>query len=137
HKIYFLFLLSSISIFSLQAQWVKVLDLSKEKVGSISRIFPFKSNLIATTDIGTYLSKDSGSSWIKVDSSYAMTLVGKIVANDSIIFANTGYKGIYKSSDSGKSWHIIDSVPNNMIYDIIISEDNLLASGFSHIFLSK
>ena len=136
-KIILIILLSSLCVMNANAQWKKVLDLSSKKAGGAGPFISFKSNIIVGTDIGTYISSDSGITWKKVDSSSAMSGVVKYVATDSLIFANTYDAGIYYSNDSGNTWHITDITPSNSINDIILSGNNLLACSLSKIYLSS
>ena len=135
-KIILIILLSSLCFFDGQAQWKKVLDLSSKKAGGTGSFFTLKSRLIVVTDIGTYLSIDSGITWKLIDSSLAMCAINRFVASDSIVFANTT-AGIYFSTDSGSTWHITKSTPSTGINDIILSGNNLLACSKSKIYLSS
>jgi hypothetical protein len=62
------------------------------------------STILAGTDMGVYVSHDTGTTWIRTLAGMRVWTVGFDVRNPSDAFAGTDGSGVYASADSGATW---------------------------------
>jgi hypothetical protein len=62
------------------------------------------STILAGTDMGVYVSHDTGATWIRTLARMRVWTVGFDARNPSDAFAGTDGSGVYASADSGATW---------------------------------
>jgi hypothetical protein len=62
------------------------------------------STILAGTDLGIYVSRDTGATWTQTLAGFRVWTVGFDARNPSQAFAGTDGKGVYASADSGTTW---------------------------------
>jgi len=94
-----------------------------------------RSNLLAGTNLGVYLSTDKGENWSKVNTytpnpnnHLPSVTINAIVSIDTIIFAGTDGKGVYRSIDSGNTWTKVNvGLKNTYIWKLSIIDSTVFA----------
>jgi hypothetical protein len=79
-------------------------DLGSGKIWSVSVQPSLPSTLLAGTDKGVYVSRDSGATWTRTLAGIRVWAVGFDARNPSDAFAGTDGMGVYASADSGATW---------------------------------
>jgi hypothetical protein len=74
------------------------------KIWSVAVEPSLPSTIIAGTDVGAYVSHDSGATWIRTLAGMRVWTVGFDARNTSNVFAGTDGIGVYASADSGATW---------------------------------
>ena len=62
------------------------------------------STILAGTDLGIYVSRDTGATWTQTLAGFRVWTIGFDARNPSEAFAGTDGKGVYASADSGTTW---------------------------------
>ncbi|HEX5315917.1 MAG TPA: hypothetical protein VFX22_04620, partial [Candidatus Kapabacteria bacterium] len=70
----------------------------------VHAVITMGTSLYAGTDSGSFVSIDSGRSWMLIDSTLHKLSVQSITQNEGILFAGVWGGGVFRSSDSGKHW---------------------------------
>ena len=139
-KIALVILLTIFSFFDGFSQWKKVYDSNS----TYTTLFTDGNNVIARNNNGVMFTRDSGKSWIQVDTSIAMKMAIDFVRKDSAIFATSlslgnHVGGVYFSIDSGLTWKRSSSWPfTSNPSKIAISGNNILViTDLDRIVISK
>lgn len=74
------------------------------KIWSVAVEPSFPSTILAGTDEGVFVSRDTGSTWIQTLAGVRVWTVGFAAHNSSDAFAGTDGKGVYASTDAGNTW---------------------------------
>lgn len=87
--------------------------------------------IVLASNMGLYISTNSGSSWQKVDNTYFNRTNYYVYINDNNIFvANSG--GLYLSKDSGANWTFIsDNLSTQGIYVCAVYNNDLYIGSFA------
>lgn len=89
------------------ASWTEIhfgLMDSTGRCPSVNALAVSEGALFAGTQDGIFRSTDSGSTWTMVNSGITDTIVMKLAAGDSAIFAGSLDGGIFRSTDNGTTW---------------------------------
>ena len=118
------------------ASWKAVFTYEIYHVSSLAVI---DTNLFVGTDLGVYLSTDSGTSW-KPTSSPPEQVFGDVVSmavEGTNLFAGTSDNGIFFSTDLGASWTAVNSGLTNMtVHSLSVDGTNIFAGTNGGVFLS-
>lgn len=104
-RILFAFLFACGYYNTLSAQWAQT-------SGTSGRVTCFGSkgpSLFAGTNVGIFVSSDSGATWTETDSGLTDNHVNALVVNGADIFAATALAGVSVSTDNGKSWNAVNA----------------------------
>src|SRR6202051_599368 len=78
--------------------------LGSGKIWSVAIHPSLPSTILAGTDAGVYVSRDTGATWIRTLGGIRVWTVGFDARTPSNAFAGTDGKGVYASSDAGATW---------------------------------
>jgi hypothetical protein len=78
--------------------------LGSGKIWSVAVEPSLPSTILAGTDVGVYVSHDTGATWIRTLAGMRVWTVGFDARNPSNVFAGTDGIGVYASADSGATW---------------------------------
>ena len=125
---------------SASGQWVRTNGLDYDNVVALA---VSGRNLLASTIncqnlcIGiTYLSADTGKSWVWVGPSLDKSMVSSFAVLGTNLFAGTGggSPGVYRSTDNGVSWTVVDSIVHASCF--AVSGSILFAASGPRVFVS-
>jgi hypothetical protein len=117
--LYFIILISSISISKIKAQWAPIGPFG----GTITSSAVSGSNIFVGTYAGIYLSTNNGNNWISVNNGLpaysnipSRPIVQSITVNGATVFATYSNSTLYSSTNNGTSWSVIsvDGALNNV-----------------------
>jgi photosystem II stability/assembly factor-like uncharacterized protein len=107
---------------------------------SINKIAVQENNIYAGTNNGVYLSRDTGKTWIGVNTGLPVNnAIYTIAFQGNNIYAGT-YQGVYLSSNNGSNWTEINNglpVNNLQVYSLAIQGNNIYAGTHKGIYLSN
>lgn len=103
------------------------------------------ATMIAGTNTGVYISKNSGTSWAVADTGQLNTGVLSLAVQETgyqmNIFAGTDGHGVYYSSDTGKSWDKVSmdslTIDSTRIFSLLFNGTILFAAGDSGVYRSS
>ena len=78
--------------------------LGSGKIWSVAVEPSLPSTILAATDVGVFVSHDTGATWIRTLAGMRVWTVGFDARNPSNVFAGTDGAGVYASADSGATW---------------------------------
>ena len=82
----------------------RLTGLGSGKIWSVAVEPSLPSTILAATDVGVYVSHDTGATWIRTLAGMRVWTVGFDARNPSNVFAGTDGVGVYASADSGATW---------------------------------
>ncbi|MFZ0179636.1 MAG: hypothetical protein WAL84_07160, partial [Candidatus Dormiibacterota bacterium] len=82
----------------------RLTGLGSGKIWSVAVEPSLPSTILAGTDAGVYVSRDTGATWIRTLGGIRVWTVGFDARTPSNAFAGTDGKGVYASADSGATW---------------------------------
>jgi hypothetical protein len=82
----------------------RLTGLGSGKIWSVAVEPSMPSTILAGTDVGVYVSHDTGATWIRTLGGMRVWTVGFDARTPSNEFAGTDGKGVYASADSGATW---------------------------------
>jgi hypothetical protein len=82
----------------------RLTGLGSGKIWSVAVEPSVPSTILAGTDAGVYVSRDTGATWIRTLGGIRVWTVGFDARTPSNAFAGTDGKGVYASADSGATW---------------------------------
>jgi hypothetical protein len=88
--------------------------LGSGKIWSVAVEPSLPSTILAGTDVGVYVSHDTGATWIRTLAGMRVWTVGFDARNPSNVFAGTDGSGVYASADSGATWVAASSGLRNL-----------------------
>jgi hypothetical protein len=78
--------------------------LGSGKIWSVAVEPSLPSTILAGTDVGVYVSHNTGATWIRTLARMRVWTVGFDARNPSNVFVGTDGSGVYASADSGATW---------------------------------
>jgi hypothetical protein len=95
------------------------------------------TNLFAGTDVGVYLSADSGVSWTPVNAGLTDTFVDAIAVSDTNLFCGTYGGGVFLSTNNGGLWAPVNNgLTNAHVRTLAAHGTSLFAGTWGAIFVS-
>lgn len=95
---------------------------------TIKSLQSYKTDLIAGTNNGIFVSTDNGDNWIQKNSGWSNDFVNAIAVKDGLLLAGLAYYGIYLSTDYGNSWNArTNGLKNYHISSLAFDGQNLIA----------
>jgi photosystem II stability/assembly factor-like uncharacterized protein len=125
------------------ATWKESKELSNESIHSMTQSVLDPNVITVGTTRGVWVSKNSGASWDKIESTTMPVNVDSLAMDPrstSTMYAGTWWRA-YKTTDSGKNWHLIKDgmIDDSDVFAVTIdprNADHIVASACSGIYES-